>query len=128
MSPKRALFSLNLNSDADHYHQHVTEHYPDGKDSVKVVETKGPTHGHKDISYLTKPFEKVVNRAVDDVVKDTGKKVGSVEGDVVYSSRTETNINNHPKNDDSTNSGSNLAVKNKSTRRFLERTYDTSEL
>lgn len=128
MSPKRSVFSLNLNSDAEHYHQHVSEHHPDGTDSVKVIESKGPTHGHTDVSYITKPFERVVNRAVDEVVKDSGKKVKSVEGDVCYSSRTETNINNHHTKDSSSSNNSNLAVKNKSTRRFLERTYDTSEL
>jgi ribose 5-phosphate isomerase B len=118
MSPKRALFSLNVDSNAEHYHQHVTEHHPDGTSHVKVVESKTPTHGHTDLSYLTKPFEKVVNRAVDDVIADSGKKVHTVEGDVHYTSSKSS----------TSNSSSNLNIKNKSTRRFLERHYDVSEL
>jgi ribose 5-phosphate isomerase B len=118
MAPKRAVFSLNVDSNADHYTQHVTEHHPDGTDSVKVIESKGPTHGHTDLSYVSKPFERIVDRAVDDVVKDTGKKVHSVEGDISYSSDTHS----------SNTSNSNLNIKNKSTRRFIERRYDVSEL
>jgi ribose 5-phosphate isomerase B len=118
MAPKRSVFSLNIDSNADHYHQHVTEHHPDGTDSVKVLETKGPTHTHTDLSYVSKPFERVVNRAVDDVIKDSGKKVHTVEGDLHYSSEKKS----------STSSSSTLNIKNKSTRRFLERRYDTSDL
>jgi ribose 5-phosphate isomerase B len=118
MAPKRAVFSLNLDSQSEHYHQHVREQHPDGSDSVKVIETKGPTHDHTDLSYVSKPFERVVNRAVDQAVKDTGKKVHSVEGDIPSSSNTSS----------SDTSGSNLNVKNKSTRRFLERRYDVSDL
>jgi ribose 5-phosphate isomerase B len=118
MSPKRALFSLNVDSNAEHYHQHVTSHHPDGTSNVKVIETNSPTHGHTDLSYITKPFEKVVNRAVNDAIHDTGKKVHTVSGDVHYTS-------SKPSTSTST---STLNIKNKSTRRFLERRYDTSEL
>jgi hypothetical protein len=123
MAPKRAVFSLNLDSQSEHYHQHVREQHPDGSDSVKVIETKGPTHDHTDLSYVSKPFERVVNRAVDQAVKDTGKKVHSVEGDIHYSSNTSSSDTRS-----SDTSGSNLNVKNKSTRRFLERRYDVSDL
>ncbi|KAF1843558.1 uncharacterized protein K460DRAFT_286901 [Cucurbitaria berberidis CBS 394.84] len=85
MTPKRALFSLNLDSDADHVYQRVDEHSKEGADKVKVLETKGPTHGHTDLSYVTKPFEKLVNRTVDGVIEGSGKKVHSAEGQVRYS-------------------------------------------
>jgi ribose 5-phosphate isomerase B len=122
MAPKRGFFSLNIDSQAEHYDQHITEHHPDGTDSIKVIETKGPTHGHTDFSTITKPFERTVNRVVDDVVKDTGKKVERVDGDVRYTSQTSTSSSS------TSSSNSNLNVKNKSTRRYLERRYDTSDL
>ncbi|KAI4955067.1 hypothetical protein J4E91_000923 [Alternaria rosae] len=88
--PKRALFSLNLDTDADHVYQKVEDHSKDGTDRVKVIESKGPTHGHTDLSYVTKPFEKTVNRAVNEVIEGSGRKVHSAEGHVSYSTnRTE---------------------------------------
>ncbi|KAI4928264.1 uncharacterized protein J4E92_005748 [Alternaria infectoria] len=72
--PKRALFSLNLDTDADHVYQKVEDHSKDGTDRVKVIESKGPTHGHTDLSYVTKPFEKTVNRAVNEVIEGSGRK------------------------------------------------------
>jgi hypothetical protein len=121
MSPKRSVFSLNIDSNTEHYHQRISE--PDHPDGNKVVEINGPTHGHTDLSYISKPFEKVVNRAVDEVVKDTGKKVRSVEGDIRYTSQSSKNTSSSS----STYTG-NLNIKNKSTRRFIERKYDTSDL
>ncbi|CAN9087332.1 unnamed protein product [Alternaria alternata] len=86
--PKRALFSLNLDTDADHVYQKVEDHNKDGVDRVKVLESKGPTHGHTDLSYVTRPFEKTVNRAVNEVID--GRKVKSAEGEISYSTtRTE---------------------------------------
>ncbi|RYN42165.1 hypothetical protein AA0113_g8072 [Alternaria arborescens] len=86
--PKRALFSLNLDTDADHVYQKVEDHNKDGVDRVKVLESKGPIHGHTDLSYVTRPFEKTVNRAVNEVID--GRKVKSAEGEISYSTtRTE---------------------------------------
>ncbi|KAI8938446.1 hypothetical protein NX059_004338 [Plenodomus lindquistii] len=117
--PKRSLISLNLDTDADHVHQRVTHHNKDGDDSIKVLETTGPTHSHSDFSYVTKPFEKVVNRAVNDVVDGTGKKVHSAEGSVSYSSSS-----TERRRDGS----SRLNVVSKPKRRAIENKYDTSEL
>ncbi|OAG24622.1 hypothetical protein CC77DRAFT_928372 [Alternaria alternata] len=72
--PKRALFSLNLDTDADHVYQKVEDHNKDGVDRVKVLESKGPTHGHTDLSYVTRPFEKTVNRAVNEVIDGRKKE------------------------------------------------------
>ncbi|KAF7681496.1 hypothetical protein GT037_000472 [Alternaria burnsii] len=86
--PKRALFSLNLDTDADHVYQKVEDHNKDGVDRVKVLESKGPTRGHTDLSYVTRPFEKTVHRAVNEVID--GRKVKSAEGEISYSTtRTE---------------------------------------
>ncbi|ENI07623.1 hypothetical protein COCC4DRAFT_70224 [Bipolaris maydis ATCC 48331] len=82
--PKRALFSLNLDTDADHVYQRVEDHSKPSDERIKVLETKGPTHGHTDLSFVTKPFEKTVNRAVENVLD--GKKVVSKEGEITYSS------------------------------------------
>ncbi|EFQ85496.1 hypothetical protein PTT_19559 [Pyrenophora teres f. teres 0-1] len=88
--PKRALFSLNLDTDADHVYQKVQDHSKDGEDSVRVLESKGPTRGHTDLSYITRPFEKTVNRAVDEVIDGSGKKVHSAKGKLSYSTSSST--------------------------------------
>ncbi|RAR00860.1 ribose 5-phosphate isomerase [Stemphylium lycopersici] len=88
--PKRALFSLNLDTDADHVYQKVEDHSKDGDERVKVLESKGPVSGHTDLSVLTRPFEKTVNRAVDEVLDGTGKRVQRTEGEVRYSSSSNT--------------------------------------
>ncbi|KAH3915512.1 hypothetical protein HBI56_149290 [Parastagonospora nodorum] len=106
MSPKRQFFSLNLDSAAEH---------PATDDQSSLV-----TQRHTDFSTITKPFERTVNRAVDDIVKDTGKKVDSVEGNVHYTSNSSSS--------NSSTGASNLNVKSNSTRRYLERRYDTSDL
>jgi hypothetical protein len=125
MSPKRGIFSLNINSETEHFDKHVDKHFPDGEESVKVIDTQPK-------SYTLGGFEKIVNNAVDDVIKDTGKKVDRVEGDLHYTSTATSSghTNNHTTSSSSSNipSDSNLNVKNKSTRRYLERRYDTSDL
>ena len=118
---KRALFSLNLDTDADHVYQKVTDHNDQGEQRVKVLESKGPTHAHTDLSYITKPFEKSVNRAVNEVVEGSGKKVHSKEGNLTYSTqRTERQSDDRE--------SSRLNVVSKTKRRNIERKYDTSEL
>ena len=120
---KRALFSLNLDTDADHVYQKITDHNEEGQERVKVIESKGPTHGHSDLSYITKPFEKTVNRAVNDVIEGSGKKVHSADGQLSYStSHSETRTENNDKE------RSRLNIVSKAKRRTLERKYDTSEL
>jgi ribose 5-phosphate isomerase B len=123
---KRALFSLNLDTDADDVYQKVTDHNDKGEERVKVIESKGPTHGHTDLSYITKPFEKTVNRAVNGVVEGSGKKLHSAEGSLSYSTqRTERRSGNQTQED---RENSRLNVVSKAKRRDIERKYDTSEL
>jgi ribose 5-phosphate isomerase B len=117
-SAKRAAFSINVDSDADHIYERVSKHHPNGTDNVKVIESTGPTHSHTDISYITKPFEKAVNTAVDSVLESSGTTFHSAEGDLHYS-------NEKPP---TSTSSSTLSIKNKSKRRALERKYDTSDL
>ncbi|KAF1960798.1 hypothetical protein CC80DRAFT_523108 [Byssothecium circinans] len=87
-TPKRALFSLNLDTDASHIYQRVEDHNDhegesgNGKGKVKVLESSGPTVGNTRLEIATKPFEKAVNRAVEGVIDGTGKRVGSAEGEV----------------------------------------------
>ncbi|KAH8729106.1 hypothetical protein GQ44DRAFT_723996 [Phaeosphaeriaceae sp. PMI808] len=111
--PKRGVFSLNFDSTSDHY-ERISEEHLDGTNTVKVFNTKGPSHSHTDVSYVTKPFEKIVNQTVNDVIEGTGKKVHSIEGDIHYTNDQE--------------SSSTLSIKNKAKKRALERKYDTSEL
>ncbi|KAL1606025.1 hypothetical protein SLS59_003149 [Nothophoma quercina] len=86
MPPKRALFSLNVDSEADHIYHRVNDHSKPGE-KTKVIETSGPTVGHTDLQFVTKPFEKLVNRTVEGVEESTGKKVHSAEGELTYSSQ-----------------------------------------
>ena len=124
------MFSLNLDTDADHVYQKVEDHSKDGTDRVKVIESKGPTHGHTDLSYVTKPFEKTVNRAVNEVIEGSGRKVHSAEGHVSYSTnRTERRSGGTRNQDDEEERDrSRLNVVSKTKRRNIEKKYDTSEL
>ena len=117
MPPKRALFSLNVDSEADHIYQRVNDHSKPGKEKTKVIETSGPTVGHTDLQYIAKPFEKLVNRTVEGVEEGTGKKLHSAEGELTYSSQR-------------TSSGTGTKTVNQSTRtkRRIEQQYDTSDL
>lgn len=129
--PKRALFSLNLDTDADHVYQKIEDHSKDGEDNVRVLESKGPTRGHTDLSYIARPFEKTVNRAVNEVIDGTGKKVHSAKGELSYStsSRTsETRRSDRLDDHDGEEEGPRLNVVSKTKRRNIERKYDTSEL
>lgn len=134
--PKRALFSLNLDTDADRIYQRVEDHNKHGDERVKVLETKGPTRGHTDLSFVTKPFENTVNRAVEEVIDGTGKRIVSKEGEITYStssssSRTKgrSSVRRHDdEDDDESQERSNLNIVSKSKRRALENKYDTSEL
>lgn len=118
MPPKRALFSLNVDSEADHIYHRVNDHSKPGE-KTKVIETSGPTVGHTDLQFVTKPFEKLVNRTVEGVEESTGKKVHSAEGELTYSSqRTSHGTSNSTKTvKDSTR-----------TKRRIEQQYDTSDL
>lgn len=101
MSPKRQFFSLNLDSAAEH---------PATEENSSLI-----TQRHTDFSTITKPIERTVNRVVDDIIKDTSKKVDTAEGNIHYTSNSSTGA-------------STLAIKSHSTRRYLERRYDTSDL
>jgi len=115
--PKRALFSLNLDSNADHIYQRVEDHNKEGEGKIKVIESTGPTVGSTNLTVLTKPFEKVVNRAVEGVIEGTGKKVHSAEGELHYEvSREEKG------------SSSQTVKVQKGPVKRLEDQYDTSEL
>lgn len=117
MSPKRALFSLNLDTEADHIYQRVDDHSKEGHDKVKVIESTGPTHGNTSLSIVTKPFEQIVNRTVEGVIDGTGKKVHSAEGEIHY------NVSKEEKG-----TGSHSVSVHKKAPRKLEDKYDTSDL
>jgi hypothetical protein len=117
MAPKRALFSLNLDSTADHIYQRVDDHNKEGKDKVKVLESSGPTVGKTNLSFVTKPFEQTVNRTVEGVVEGTGKKLHSAEGEIHYEvNKSEKGTRSHIVHD------------KKSASKSVEDQYDTSDL
>jgi len=120
MPPKRALFSINVDSEADHIYQRVKDHSKPGE-KTKVIETSGPTVGHTDLQFVSKPFEKLVNRTVEGVEEGTGKKIHSAEGELTYSSQRS-----------SSGTGSNSKTKtvkdSTRTKRRIEQLYDTSDL
>ncbi|KAJ8112481.1 hypothetical protein OPT61_g5155 [Boeremia exigua] len=116
MSPKRALFSLNVDSETDHIYHRVNDHSKPGE-KTKVIETSGPTVGHTDLQFVSKPFEKLVNRTVEGVEEATGKKVHSAEGELTYSSQRS-----------STGTGRKTVKDSTRTKRRIEKLYDTSDL
>lgn len=117
MAPKRALFSLNLDSNADHIYQRVEDHNKEGKDKIKVLESTGPTVGNTSLAIVTKPFEQAVNRTVEGVIDGTGKKVHSAEGEIHY------DVNKSEKGT------STRTVKvHKKPGKSIEDQYDTSDL
>ncbi|KAJ4360401.1 uncharacterized protein N0V89_000963 [Didymosphaeria variabile] len=116
MAPKRALFSLNLDSNADHIYQRVEDHNKEGKDKVKVLESSGPTVGNTSLSIITKPFEQAVNRTVESFIDETGKEVHSAEGEV------------HTSVCKSEKGTSTRTVKAKKSGKRIEDQYDTSDL
>jgi hypothetical protein len=115
--PRRALFSLNVDSETEHLYQRVDDHRKDGKEKVKVIESSGPTVGHTDYQFVTKPFETLVNRTVDGIVEGSGKKLHSAEGEVTYSSQKSER-----------GTGKRTVKTNRSSTRNIEREYDTSDL
>ena len=70
MPPKRALFSLNIDSNADHLYQRIDDHSKDKEGRTKVVEHHEPVSGHTSLQVLTKPFEKEVERQAQRVVSE----------------------------------------------------------
>jgi hypothetical protein len=89
--PKRALFSLNLESQAESLYQRVEDlsKDTDQEGGVKVLESSGPTTGKTHLEYLTKPFERIVDSTIDGVVEGTGKKLDSVDGELETTHRSE---------------------------------------
>lgn len=117
MPPKRALFSLNVDSEADHIYQRVNDHSKPGKETTKVFESSGPTVGHTDLQFVTKPFEKLVNRTVEGVEEGSGKKVHSAEGELTYSSQRSSGGH-----------GTKTIQSSTRSKRRIEQQYDTSDL
>jgi hypothetical protein len=130
--PKRALFSLNLDTEADHVYQRTEDHSRDGHTKVKVLKSSGPTTGNTRLEFVTKPFEKVVDRTVQGVLDGTGKKVQTTEGEIEHAtSRSEKGYTK------ASDQGNGIAVKrtskignrsseNKKNKIWEE--YDTSDL
>lgn len=117
MPPKRALFALNVDSEADHIYQRTNDRSKPGE-KTKVVESSGPTVSHTDFQYIGKPFEKLVNHTVQGVEEETGKKVTNAEGEITYSSQRST-----------AGRSSKHTVQNSTrTKRRIEKLYDTSDL
>ncbi|KAF2026339.1 hypothetical protein EK21DRAFT_115903 [Setomelanomma holmii] len=121
--PKRALFSLNYNSDVEHFDQHVSRKSDQGEDSIKLFD-------EREVSHVVRPFKKTVNKAVNEVIKDTGKKVHSVDGDLHYTSQTSKSGTNSKSSDytNTTHTNSNLSIHSASTRHRIESKYDVSDL
>ncbi|KAF2180574.1 hypothetical protein K469DRAFT_672538 [Zopfia rhizophila CBS 207.26] len=65
MPPKRALFSLDVDSNAEHLYERIEHHNREGKDKLKVIEHSEPTAGSTSLQITTKPFERAVERTVE---------------------------------------------------------------
>jgi ribose 5-phosphate isomerase B len=138
--PKRAHFSLNVNSQAESLYSRVEDGNTkdhEGRPKVKVIESSGPTSGSKHLEFVTKPFEKIVDRTVEGVLDGTGKHVDddSIEGHTNTETRTRTSDNTGPEGHWTVTRNSaklktrhvdNRSSKSKKNRIWEE--YDTSEL
>ncbi|KAF2662663.1 hypothetical protein K491DRAFT_700398 [Lophiostoma macrostomum CBS 122681] len=86
--PKRAFFSLNVDSNADHIYERIEHHDKEGKDKIKVKEHSEPLVGSTSLQVLTQPFEKEVKRSVERIVDGRVKPLriafGSDEAGVSY--------------------------------------------
>ncbi|PSN69221.1 hypothetical protein BS50DRAFT_572381 [Corynespora cassiicola Philippines] len=114
--PKRALFSLNIDSNAEHIYQRVDDH---NNDKHKVLETSGPVHGSTNLQLVTRPFEKAVERSIERIVD--GKHVADAEGDITYETHQSVN-GESPRRSTKT-----VHVKKKG-KQSVEEQYDTSDL
>ncbi|KAF2734602.1 hypothetical protein EJ04DRAFT_523578 [Polyplosphaeria fusca] len=70
MPPKRALFSVNINSNAESLYQRIEDHNKEGKARVRTVEHDEPVVGNTSLQVLTRPFEKEVQQTVERIVDD----------------------------------------------------------
>jgi hypothetical protein len=134
--PKRAHFSLNVNSQAESLYSRVEDGNTkdhEGRPKVKVIESSGPTSGSKHLEFVTKPFEKIVDRTVE----GTGKRVDhdDIDGDI--EARTRTSDNTGPEGHWTvTKTNANVKTKtrhvdnrsSKSKKNRIWEEYDTSEL
>ena len=101
MPPKRALFSLNIDSNADHLYERIEHHNDEDKGKDRVIERTEPTAGSTKVEIVTRPFERAVERTVERIV----------DGKVVREHRTTNETGN-----------------GKRTAKRLEDVYDTSDL
>jgi hypothetical protein len=69
--PKRALFSLHTDTQADHTYQRVEDHNKDGPAKVKVLESSGPTVRNTHFEVVTTPSEKAVENTDKGVLDKT---------------------------------------------------------
>lgn len=68
--PKRAIFSLNVDSNTEHLYERIEYHddkHKERGEKVKVVEHSEPSFGSTKVEIVTKPFEKAVQRTVERV-------------------------------------------------------------
>jgi hypothetical protein len=134
--PKRAHFSLNVNSQAESLYSRVEDGNAkdhEGRPKVKVIESSGPTSGSKHLEFVTKPFEKIVDRTIE----GTGKRVDPDDIDRDIEARTRTSDNTGPEGHWTvTKTNANVKTKtrhvdnrsSKSKKNRIWEEYDTSEL
>lgn len=107
-APKRAVFSLTVDSNTEHIYERTEDHTKEGKGKVKVREYKEPLIGNTSLHILTKPFEKEVQRSVERTID------GRTVRDTTYSYS------------DSTSSVSSGQKQHR--KKSVEEKYDTSDL
>lgn len=104
---RRAFFSLNVDSNAEHIYERVEDHNKDKKDSLKVREQTGPVVGNSSVQIITRPFEKEVQRSIERIV----------DGRVVRDTTTYRSTSPSPS-----------SRQKSSKKRSIEDKYDTSDL
>jgi ribose 5-phosphate isomerase B len=65
---RRAFFSLNVDSTADHIYERIEDYNKEKTDRVKVREQSGPLRGSTHLHVLGNPYEKEVQRSIERIV------------------------------------------------------------
>lgn len=138
--PKRTHISLNVNAQAESLYSRVEDNNrkdQHGNPKVKVLESSGPTSGSKHLEFVTKPFEKIVDRTVDGVLEGTGKRVDDDQDIEQVEGRSRTSDNTGPEGHWTvTKTNANVKTQtrhvdnrsSKSKKNRVWEVYDTSEL
>lgn len=114
--PKRALFSLNIDSNVEHIAPKARDERGTSSSGGKAPEST--SEGRTSVQVLTRPFERAVEGVLEDVLERTGEKE---DGKKTWVKKVETRV-------DSEGTHTTSTTKTTGKKGGLEERFDTSEL